>query len=343
MFQPGKLLQGRYKLERLLGSGGMSTVYLAEHLRLGRKFAVKVLKPKFQVRLHVQQLEAEARMMANLSHPGLALVSDFFEEGGASHLVMEYVPGRNLEEVARLAPRPLSQRRVLEFANQLLDILEYLHSHQPPIIVRDLKPSNIMLQGQQLRLIDFGLAKFHQSDQRTPDPGLGSLGYAPIEQYGRGIADQRSDLYALGATLFFLLTGQAPPDAATRLKEKAPLPDPRSQNDSVTPTVWKALQSFLELDPKQRPVDVGAARDLLFAQSPSAVTPEGKSRACPMCTNPLQKQQQHKVEIDLCPNGCGLWLDHGELEQLVELSTVYTPPKSKKKSLWQQLLGLIRN
>jgi serine/threonine protein kinase len=344
MLQPGKLLQGRYKIERMLGSGGMSTVYLAEHLRLGRKLAVKAIKPGVQARLNAQQLEAEARLMANLSHPGLALVTDFFEEGGVSHLVMEFVPGRNLEEIAQMAPKPLSQRRVLEFAAQLLDVLEYLHNHEPPVIVRDLKPSNVMLDGQRLRLIDFGLAKFHKPDQLVPDPGLGSLGYAPIEQFGRGIADQRSDLYALGATLLFMLTDQAPPDAATRLKEKVALPDPCSLNPSVTPALGAALQALLELEPNKRPPDVSAARCLLFP-APPAAPPSAQRRTCPACGRPLEKQQQQRVEIDLCPGGCGLWLDQGELEQLVEVSQVYVapdPPKKAKKTLWQQLLGLIR-
>ncbi|MBT9585337.1 protein kinase [bacterium] len=344
MLEPGKILQGRYKIEKLLGSGGMSTVYLAEHLRLGRKLAVKALKPNTQSRVNASQLEAEARIMAGLSHPALALVTDFFDEGSGPHLVMEFVQGRNLEEIAQMAPRPLSQRRVLEFASQLLDVLEYLHGHEPPVIVRDLKPTNVMLDGQRLRLIDFGLAKFFKRDQKVPDPGMGSLGYAPIEQFGRGIADERSDLYALGATLLFLLTDQPPPDAATRLKDKAPLLDPRTLNDTVSDTMWTALQCLLEIEPSKRPANVEAARAMLFpAPIPVPVPPQ--SRKCPACGIPLQKLEQQKVEVDLCPNCCGMWLDKGELEQLVEVSQVYAAPvqpKKGKKTLWQQLLSLMK-
>lgn len=341
----GKTLQGRYKIERQLGQGGMSTVYLAEHLRLGRKVAVKALKPSPQLLANTRQLESEARLMASLSHPGLALVTDFFDEGGRPHLVMEFVEGRNLEEVAQLAPKPLSQRRVLEFAEQLLDVLEYLHTHNPPVIVRDLKPGNVMLDAhRRLRLIDFGLAKLHNPQQSQPDSSLGSLGYAPIEQYGHGIADQRSDIYALGATLLFLLTDQAPPDAASRLKDKAPLPDPLSLNDSLTPTVWEALQQMLALEPDKRPPDVQSVRKLLFPQVGSAPSTPVQLRLCPACCQPLEKQHQSKVEIDLCPGCGGVWLDRGELEQLVEVTQVYAPPPQAphKKTLWEHILAAIR-
>ena len=343
MLEPGKILQGRYKIERHLGSGGMSSVYLAEHLKLGRKLAVKALKPTTQSRANAQQLESEARIMASLSHPGLALVTDFFEEGGRSHLVMEFVDGRNLEEVAQLAPKRLSQRRVLEFAAQLLDVLEYLHGRQPAVVVRDLKPSNIMLDPHGLRLIDFGLAKIYRPDQVIPDGGLGSLGYAPIEQYGRGIADPRSDIYALGATLLFLLTAQPPPDAASRLKEKAPLVDPRSLNPSVSDDLWKSLQCLLEIEPNKRPQSVQAVRALLLEPRPSGPSSSRFDRLCPVCSRPLDKKEQQKVEVDICPSCCGLWLDRGELEQLIEVSQVYPAPTPRaKKTLWEQLMSLIR-
>lgn len=336
MLDPGKVLQGRYKVERLLGSGGMSTVYLAEHLKLGRKLALKALKPNMAG--SAAQLLAEARLMSSLSHPNLALVLDFFEEGGRPHLVLEFVDGRNLEEVAQLAPKPLSQRRVLEFADQLMDALDYLHSKN--IVVRDLKPSNVMLdEHRRLRLIDFGLAKFKNPAQTVPDAPLGSLGYAPIEQYGHGIADQRSDIYALGATMLFLLSDQPPPDAASRLNAKVPLLDPRTVNESVTDALWGTLQSMLELEPGKRPADVAEVRARLVA-NPSAPPPAPKQRICPACGQVLQKSEQKKVEIDLCPGCCGVWLDRGELEQLVEVNQVYSPPK--KRTLWEQLVSLIR-
>lgn len=338
----GKTLQGRYKIERFLGQGGMSTVFLGEHLRLGRKLAIKALAPGVT---NARQLEAEARIMASLSHPGLALVLDFFEESGRIYMVMEFVSGRDLEQVAKLAPKPLSQRRVLEFAEQMLDVLDYLHSQEPPVIVRDLKPGNVMMDdGGRLRLIDFGLAKRLQPVPGGMELGMGSMGFAPIEQYGRGVADQRSDLYALGAVMLFLLSDLVPPDAAARLKEKAPLPDPRPLNDSVTDSVWSALEAMLELEPNRRPQSAAAVRQLLgLVPGPVEPQPVAKptSRLCPVCQLPLQSSPRQKVEIDCCGQCGGVWLDRGELEQLAEVAQVYGEPP-KKRTFWQQLTALIK-
>ena len=365
MLTPGTVLQGRYKIERMLGQGGMSTVYLAEHLRLGRKLALKALQPVDfrQQQAHFEQLEYEARIMAGLTHPNLALVMDFFFEERQPYLVMEFIEGRDLQQIAELAPKPLSQRRVLEFAVQLLDVLEYLHSLQPPVIVRDLKPSNVMMDGHQhLRLIDFGLAKTLGPGQGTRPlvKGMGSPGYAPIEQYGlTNTTDVRSDIYALGATLLFLLTDLAPPQAAQRAADKTPLLDPRTVNPSVTEEVWKALQFMLELEARNRPASVVEVRKLLGLGVPpslppplpaplpppaSAPAPKPGVRNCPVCGQPLQRDQKQRVEVDFCPTCQGLWLDRGELEQLLEVSQVYpaTPADAtKKRTLWEYMLDLV--
>ncbi|MFN8611173.1 MAG: protein kinase [Vulcanimicrobiota bacterium] len=338
----GKTLQGRYKVERFLGQGGMSTVYLGEHLRLGRQLAIKALAPGVT---NVRQLEAEARIMASLSHPGLALVLDFFEESGRTFMVMEFVNGRDLEQVAEKAPKPLSQRRVLEFAEQLLDALEYLHSQEPPVIVRDLKPGNVMLDERgRLRLIDFGLAKRLQPVPGGMEIGMGSMGYAPIEQYGRGVADQRSDLYALGAIMLFLLSDQVPPEAAARVKEKTALPDPRAVNESVSAATWAALQKMLEIDPARRPASAAEVRQLLgLVPGPAEPEPVEKpaTRQCPVCHENLQAAPKGKVEIDCCPKCGGIWLDRDELEQLVEVAQVYPEP-ARKRTFWEQLTALIK-
>ena len=349
MLNPGTLLQGRYKIERLLGQGGMSTVYLADHIRLGRKVALKALQPVDirQQQAHFEQLEFEARIMASLAHPNLAWVLDFFFEERLPYLVMEFIDGRNLQQIAELAPKPLSQRRVLEFAGQLLDVLEYLHSATPPVIVRDLKPSNVMMDGnKRLRLIDFGLAKSLAPGQGTRPlvKGMGSPGYAPLEQYGRTqTTDVRSDIYALGATLLFLLTDLAPPQATLRAANKTPLLDPRTVNESVSPELWKALQAMLEIEARNRPASIQAVRALLFPPLPPLPTAAEAPRNCPVCSKPLQRNKQKLVEVDVCPTCQGLWLDRGELEQLVEASQIYpAPPGSKKRTLWQHLLDLLK-
>jgi serine/threonine protein kinase len=371
MLAPGTVLQGRYRIERLLGQGGMSTVYLAQHLRLHRKVAVKALQPiganAREQRGYAEQLEVEARIMASLSHPNLALVLDFFDEHGTPYLVMEFIEGRNLEEITELAPKPLTQRRVLEFTSQILNALQYLHERTPPVIVRDLKPSNVMLDAQRmLRLIDFGLAKvMSPAGKGTQDivRGMGSLGYAPIEQYGGGRStDQRSDLYALGATMLFLLTDKAPPEAAERLGAKTPLHDPRRINDTVTDEVWAVIRQMLELDMKDRPRTAAEVRvklglspleSALKPPPPPPPTPKpGPAPApsgvkhCPICRVALKHTRQQGIEIDYCSLCRGLWLDRGELEQIVELSHMTPRPAPgqrppQPKTLWDHIVGMI--
>lgn len=324
-------MQGRYRVELLLGQGGMSRVYRAQHLRLARPVALKAIqmsRDARQNRDHAAQLQVEAQIMASLRHPNLAMVLDFFEEQGVSYLVMELIEGRDLEQVAQLAPNPLSQKRVLEMADQLLAALEYLHGQTPPVIVRDLKPSNVMLDAQgKLRLIDFGLAKRLDPRQATSPltKGMGSVGYAPLEQYGQGQTDERSDLYALGGTLYFLLTDQAPPEATARAAGKASLVDPRKLNSTVSDSLWSELQALLEMVPDKRPASAREARARLGLGPP-------KIRLCPACQKPLSAQARQGVMLDLCQGCGGLWLDRGELEQLGRGG----------RSLWEQFTALLR-
>ncbi|MHB2015441.1 MAG: protein kinase domain-containing protein, partial [Candidatus Xenobia bacterium] len=259
------VLQGRYRIERRLGEGGMGEVYLGTHLKLQKSVAIKAM-------LHVsdgnlaRQFEMEAQLLAALDHPNLARVTDSFEEAGVSYLVMEYIDGRTLEEVCSTSAQPLSEAQVLRWAADLLAVLAYLHTRQPPVIVRDLKPDNVMLAtDNRLRLIDFGLATRLRPGSGTSGlvHGMGTEGYAPLEQYGEGMTDQRSDLYALGATLLYLLTRQVPPAAHLRVSQRRRLPDPRSVNPTVSGRTWEALQALLQINPDDRPIDaMDAARRL---------------------------------------------------------------------------------
>jgi serine/threonine protein kinase len=173
MLGPGTLLQNRYQVAKLIARGGMGNVYLAVHTRLRKNVAIKellrVTGTLEKQRQFEEQFHREAQLLGGLDHRNLASVSDYFEERGNHYLVMEYVEGRTLQEVVQLAPRPIAERRVLIWAGELLDVLDYLHTRTPPVIVRDLKPDNIMLSStdRHLRLIDFGIAK-------TLDPKVGT-------------------------------------------------------------------------------------------------------------------------------------------------------------------------
>lgn len=287
--RPGDVLQHRYRIDRLLGEGGMSWVYQGHHLMLEHPVAIKVIKPLFtdpnEAREHAEQLRVEAGIMAKLDHPNLVRAFDMFRHGEESVLVLEMVEGRNLDEVAQLAPKPISERRVLAWTAQILDALEYLHSQDPPVIVRDLKPGNVMLgKDGRIRLIDFGLAKRMDrqgSGTRAFVRGMGSEGYAPLEQYAQASTDARSDLYAVGATMYFLLTKQAPPPASLRIADEAPLADPRRVNPSVTPAVWAGIESLLALRADGRPANAAQARRALGLAASGATGPATEGKASP--------------------------------------------------------------
>lgn len=276
MLGPGTLLQQRYQILKLLASGGMSHVYLAQHLRLLKKVAIKELirvtdtlerQKEFE-----EQFRREAQLLGGLNHPNLASVSDYFEEHGSPFLVMDYIEGRTLHDVVKIAPRPIAERRVLVWADELLHVLNYLHTRNPPIIVRDLKPDNIMLSStdRRLRLIDFGIAKALDPKLGTQPivKGMGTECYAPLEQYGGGTTDARSDLYSLGGTLYYLLSGRDPLPAWRRGSRGETQPPLHTLNTSVTPRTEAVVQHLLELHPKNRPLSAQQVRlELLDAGS----------------------------------------------------------------------------
>ena len=212
----GAILETRYEIVKVLGVGGMGAVYLAKDLRFTdttRMCAVKEMSNSAQdIKLRrdaENRFKAEANLLAKLRHPGIPEIYDFFTESTRMYLVMEFVEGGDLEEALEETPGMFSEETVLNWAIQVCDVLIYLHSQDPPIVFRDLKPANIMLResSDKICLIDFGIAKVFEGGQKGTM--IGTEGYSPPEQY-RGVAEPRGDIYALGATMHHLLTKRDP-------------------------------------------------------------------------------------------------------------------------------------
>jgi serine/threonine protein kinase len=207
------VLRNRWQVVDYLGQGGMGTVYLAKDLNLDdRKCVVKKLRDDFfreEDKEKAQQFFLrEAKVLSKLQHPNIVLVLDSFREGDDYYLVMEYVEGHNLHDMLKEREEPFSEEQVLTWARQVCDVLHYLHCNDPPVIYRDLKPSNIMIDTKdRVKLVDFGIARLYAEE--GDNTHVVSQGYSPPEQYWGG-ADPRSDVYALGATMYFLLSGREP-------------------------------------------------------------------------------------------------------------------------------------
>ncbi|MCA1621954.1 MAG: serine/threonine protein kinase [Acidobacteria bacterium] len=218
MIAPGTVLQNRYVVERQIGEGGMGAVYVATDRRFGSTVALK--ETFFDDPSLRRAFEREARLLNRLRHAALPRVSDHFEEAEGQFLVMEYIPGEDLSQMLKSSGTGFPPARVLAWADQLLDALEYLHTQEPAVVHRDIKPQNLKLTGRdQVVLLDFGLAKGTPLQTRVTNTAslFGySFNYAPIEQMQGAGTDPRSDLYSLGATVYHLLTGATPPDALTR-------------------------------------------------------------------------------------------------------------------------------
>ena len=199
-----------------------------------------------QIRL--ANFEREASLLATLSHPGIPKIYDFFSSNGRVYLVLEYIDGKDLETQLELRGSPMLEEEVVDWAGQILDVLEYLHGHQPqPIIFRDMKPSNIIVSGNvKVTLIDFGIAKVFQSDKRGTM--IGTEGYAPPEQY-RGLAEMRGDIYALGATMHHLLTNTDPRTHTPFTFAERPI---RKYNPRVSEYIESVILRAVEYDTDRR-------------------------------------------------------------------------------------------
>ena len=197
------------------------------------------------------RFQQEADLLGSLHHPNLPIIYDGFSEDGRSFLVMEYIDGKTLLQMLKdTGGRPLPVVNVLDYAIQLCNVLMYLHSHNPAIIFRDLKPTNVMVKGDgHVMLIDFGIARFFKEGQEQDTLFLGSPGYAPPEQHGTAQTNPRSDLYALGATLHCCLTGRDPFHAADRFA----FPPVQQINLLVPIELDQLIQRMVSLDEHQRP------------------------------------------------------------------------------------------
>ncbi len=271
MIAPNTVVGNRYKVTRPLGGGGMKQVYLAADTRLANRpcalaemidsFADPKDRQTAAVAFH-----READMLAGLAHDRIVRIYDKLSEGNRHFLVMEYVEGETLEEKLKAAGDRLDESTTIEIALQILDAIEYLHSRTPPVIYRDLKPSNVIVSPDgRAKLVDFGIARFFQPHATATM--VGTQGYAPPEQY-KGKVEARSDLYALGATMHFMLTGRDP-----ALEPPFMFPPVQELCPGCSPTLADLVTEALALDLKDRvPSAADFKRRLTRLKNPTATS-----------------------------------------------------------------------
>jgi tRNA A-37 threonylcarbamoyl transferase component Bud32 len=282
--EPGEILKNRFRIASVIGQGAYGTVYLADDLSHENvQWAVKEI---WEHNLNDdERLEAldrfnhEVTVLKTLNHPGIPKVVDSFSTGPSHYLVMEYIEGRTLESMQD--DGPLDEKTVAAWAVKICDILDYLHNLQPePIIFRDLKPGNIMITAKgRVLLIDFGIARFFNPQKSKDTMVLGTPGFAPPEQYGKAQSDNRSDIYALGATLYHLLSGQ------DLFRFNFSLPLISTFNRAVSSTMERILIRALDTDPANRFQDVKDMKEQLkkcaSGQAAPAVAPPPVPPAAP--------------------------------------------------------------
>jgi len=298
MIAPQTLLQNRYLVISQIGQGGMGAVYVATDQRFGSTVALK--ETFFTDPALRRAFEREARLLNRLRHHALPRVSDHFLEEEGQFLVMEYIAGDDLWEMLKGQGGAFPLKEVLDWADQLLDALDYLHTQEPPVIHRDIKPQNLKLTPRgQIVLLDFGLAKGNplQASQATATGSIFgySRNYAPIEQIQGTGTDTRSDLYSLAATLYHLLTGVTPPDALTRAAavlngQPDPLRPANELHNQVTPAVAQVLMRAMSQNAGHRPQTAAAMREELREAGRQTLLTGQTTNAQGSATAPLLEQ-----------------------------------------------------
>jgi serine/threonine protein kinase len=287
---PRTLLHRRYVIISAIGHGGMGAVYQARDTRprdtrRGTLCAIKEMSlsnvPPNEQPQAIKNFLAEADILSRLNHPNLPAFTDFFTEGARDYLVMEYIDGYTLEELLERNKGPFSEARVLGWARQLCDVLEYLHSQHPPVIFRDMKPGNIMVtRSGTIKLIDFGIARLFRASSSQDTQLLGTPGFAPPEQYGSAQTDERSDIYSLAMTLFQLLTLAISENGfgLTNVHKKFP---------HISSPVARALEKATSLRSEDRYESIAVFRRALFSEGTfrfenggEATTPEELAELC---------------------------------------------------------------
>ncbi len=308
MLAPDTVLQNRYRIVRLLGQGGMGAVYEAIDERLDTTVALK--ETMFSDERLRKQFEREARLLARLHHPALPRVSDHFAEGEGQFLVMQYIPGDDLSQMMARKQGPFPADQVLTWGDQLLDALDYLHTQDPQIIHRDIKPQNLKLTGRgQIILLDFGLAKGQSGGVSVVTTSASIFGYtpnyAPLEQIQGLGTDARSDIYALSATLYHLLTFIKPPDALTRAAALVNAqPDPLVPASDLTGSIGAEISSVLargmSQSRDQRYATASAMREALKG-STEAATLVGRSEAATILHAPSAATLANTRQVEAEP------------------------------------------
>ena len=297
--EPGSLLAGRYRVERFLAGGGMGVVYIGTDQRLAeRQCAIKEIFDRFTTPEEraqaIEYFHREADTLSQLNHPAIPAIFDRFGEGNCHYLVMDFIEGRNLEEVLVEQDGPLPESRVVEIARELCDVLSYLHSFDPPVIYRDMKPGNVIVKPDgHVALIDFGIARIFSPQGKATL--IGTPGFAPPEQYA-GKVDQRSDIYSLAASLHYMVTGRDP--------EKHPpfsCPPVLSEKPDVSPFLAQAVDRALAYKMEERPFSAEEFKEMfLYGRGLSALAPSSSSaKAATQALEPLEEVAEANAQPEV--------------------------------------------
>jgi serine/threonine protein kinase len=303
------ILKNKYRITRLVGGGGMAWVYQVELLPVGSRslWALKELRPQTtdpgELKEARRMFDQEAQILSRLNNPHLPEILDFFEENGRAYLVMEFIWGESLEKRLEAANAPLLETDVLNWAVQLCDVLHYLHDQNPPVIFRDLKPSNVMVTNDGVvKLIDFGIARTYKVGKKRDTVAMGSENYAAPEQWGKGQTDARSDVYALGATMYHLLANMSPTPS---FLPTSPLPL-SGYNPALSEATIKIVEKAIAEEPAERYQSALEMRRALRealptplkAAPPPPARPTLPPQKCPACG------KDNKPGVRFC-TGCG--------------------------------------
>ena len=282
MLNPGQILDVKYEVIKVLGQGGMGTVYLCKNSRLGNFWAVKEVNSKWKNQI---DFLAEPNMLKNLNHIGIVRIIDIFYEDDNLYIVEDYIEGKTLKEHVN-AKGPLSSELVEDISRQLCSILDYLHSFNPPIVYRDLKPSNIMIKhNNKVVLIDFGIARTYKESQEGDTTILGSKGYIAPEQLVNIQSNTQTDIYSLGATMFFMLTGKSI-SLPTELMAEENYPEHAAKS------LVKVIQKASAIEPESRYANVK-----LMLSDLNAIITDGEETVFMNSHEPAAETTQKRVFV----------------------------------------------